>query len=565
MSKPSQATQIVDLGSSYAYFVSPDGQPFVQFPAGDHLETWPVRSQRFKLHLAWRFHRETGIAPGSDGVRSALSVLEGEAHRGPIEPVFTRVGYDEARRTVYLDLCNSDWEAVAINSTGWSVVPSEAVPIYLRRGRAMLALPEPAVDGSVEELGQLINVNEEDLILIVGFLLGAFRPTGPYPNLELHGEQDAGKSKATLFIRDLIDPHKLKLRAQPKDIRDLAVATENTWCVAFDNLSHIPTWFSDALCRLSTGGGISFRQLYTDDEERIFEGMRPVVMNGINELAVRGDLLDRSVQVTLKPIAETKRISERELFRRFLAARPRILGGLLNAVSAALANESATTLNESPRLMDWAIWVTAAEPELPGNPEDFLSAYQANRRAANQAVLDHDVVATPIVEFMRMRDTWSGTATDLLRALEEMVQSQPGGVDRLRRLQHQQTSGWPSDGTRMGRALRRLAPVLRRSGIHITEPPERARPRNWTVEVRSSASGASKRPDPSRADTGCVPEPEGAKSVGEDPAENQAHDATDTTDADFLSPEVADCYSGADSGDEFGLAPLSDPFEELER
>ena len=61
-------------------------------------------------------------------------------------------------------------------------------------------------------------------------------------------------------------------------------------------------WLSDALCRLATGGGFGTRQLYSDDEESLFEARRPVLLNGIEEVAVRGDLLDRSLIVTLSPI-----------------------------------------------------------------------------------------------------------------------------------------------------------------------------------------------------------------------------------------------------------------------
>ena len=54
-------------------------------------------------------------------------------------------------------------------------------------------------------------------------------------------------------IRSLIDPSTSPLRAEPRDVRDLMIASRNSWVVAFDNVSHLPNWLSDAICRLATG------------------------------------------------------------------------------------------------------------------------------------------------------------------------------------------------------------------------------------------------------------------------------------------------------------------------
>jgi hypothetical protein len=73
------------------------------------------------------------------------------------------------------------------------------------------------------------------------------------------------------------------------------IAANNAWVIAYDNLSGITPSLSDALCSLATGGGFATRQNYTDDEEAIFQAERPILINGIDELAIRPDLLDRCV------------------------------------------------------------------------------------------------------------------------------------------------------------------------------------------------------------------------------------------------------------------------------
>ena len=68
------------------------------------------------------------------------------------------------------------------------------------------------------------------------------------------------------------------------------------------------------------------RQLYTDQDEVLFDAARPVILNGIEEIVTRPDLADRAVFLTLEPIPEERRRPEAELWAAFEAERSRILG-----------------------------------------------------------------------------------------------------------------------------------------------------------------------------------------------------------------------------------------------
>jgi hypothetical protein len=114
------------------------------------------------------------------------------------------------------------------------------------------------------------------------------------------------------------------------------VAATNAWMLAFDNLSHLPEWLSDALCRLATGGGFGTRALFTNQEEALFDAQRPVLLTGIDKVVTRGDLLDRSLLVSLPEIRDEQRRPEDEFWQAFEAVRPGILGALLDALSAVL-------------------------------------------------------------------------------------------------------------------------------------------------------------------------------------------------------------------------------------
>src|SRR5205823_8606362 len=200
-----------------------------------------------------------------------------------------------------------------------------------RRAAGMKALPLPAAGGSIETLRSFLNVRSDaDFVLVVAWTLVCLRDRGPYPVLVLSGEQGSAKSTFSAMLRALLDPNTAPLRALPREDRDLFIAASNGHVLAFDNVSGLPAWISDTLCRLATGGGFAVRQLYTDQDEVLFDATRPVILNGIEEIVTRPDLADRAVFLTLEPIPEERRRSEAELWAAFETERPRILGVLLD-------------------------------------------------------------------------------------------------------------------------------------------------------------------------------------------------------------------------------------------
>jgi len=96
-------------------------------------------------------------------------------------------------------------------------------------------------------------------------------------------------------------------------------------------------WCGEAFGRRSTGDGFALRQLYTDQDEVLFDAARPVILTGIEDIVTRPDLADRAVLLTLEPIPEERRRPEAELWATFEAERPRILGVLLDAVVEGLS------------------------------------------------------------------------------------------------------------------------------------------------------------------------------------------------------------------------------------
>jgi len=295
---------------------------------------------------------------------------------------------------------------------------------------------------------------------VVAFLLASFRPNGPYPGLGLAGEQGSAKSTLSKLVRALVDPNVAPLRALPRDDRDLFIAANNAHLLIFDNVSGLPTWLSDTLCRLMTGGGFSTRQLFTDDSETLFDGKRPVVLNGIKDVAIRPDLVDRMLMLLLDMIDESKRKTEKELWAAFERDRPAILGALLDAVVHGLARIGQVKLTRVPRMADFYEWITACETAfwLEGT---FRTAYEANIATAVHTAIDADLVATAVKALMNGRTSWDGPATQLPTALGSLVTKA-----------QRRSKEWPKAPNHLSGQLREVAPPLRKVGIEIDRDRE---------------------------------------------------------------------------------------------
>ena len=321
----------------------------------------------------------------------------------------------------------------------------------------MLPLPVPQGGGSIEELASFLNLpSRNDFVLVVAWLLATLRAGGPYPALAISGEQGSAKTVLSKLLKDLVDPNVAPVRALAREERDLVIAANNSHILAFDNLSGLPHALSDAFCRLATGASFGLRQLYTDADEVLFQAARPILLNGIDDVIGRSDLADRALFLTLPPIADHRRRVERQLWREFEVARPRILGSLLDAAAHGLRNVACIHLEELPRMADFALWATACETAFwPAGT--FTQAYQANRSAAIEDLIDADPVAARIRGIMTNRSTWTGSASDLLRAGADLPgPGLPSGI-----------AAWPKNPRALAGRLRRAQPFLRALGIHI--------------------------------------------------------------------------------------------------
>jgi hypothetical protein len=472
-----RAVQIVDLavaaGAEYAH--DSTGTAHVRVTVDDHRETYPVRSREARQYLGrlyWRTHH--GV-PNVEAMTAALSIIEAEAmHDGPEIAVGLRVAAD-GNGGLWQDLGGPNWHAVHVTASGWSVGEPA---VWLRRSAGMRALPQPTRGGGLDELRVLLpRLDDEQWALLCGWLVAALLPSGPYPPLALSGEQGSCKSTTARMVRGVIDPAAPELRAEPRELRDLVAAMRSSWLVTADNVSRIQPWLSDALCRLSTGGGVAQRELYSDTDEVLVEATRPVLLTGITDYIARPDLLDRAINLTLPPVADEDRRTEADLWRAYEQARPGILGALLDRVVGALRELPGVQLPRPPRMADFARSARAAEVGAR-EPARFLDAYARLRGAAHETAVDASMLGSALLLTTESLP-WEGSAAQLLERLAALVGGEAKG------------KSWPQTPRAVSGELRRLAPALRGLGWTVDLPRGAQRGRDRLIRLAPPGKGAT--------------------------------------------------------------------------
>jgi hypothetical protein len=422
----------------------------------------PVQSVTFRQLLCKRYYEEYRAPVSGNAVSDARAVMEGLAvYEGPEVEIYLR--YYNADGLIEIDLGDEQWRKVCITPKGWSTEPHGER--RFRRPRGMLALPEPMPGGSIDELRRFVHVDDENFVRLLMFAVCAMRGCGPYPILPIGGEQGSAKSTAARVLKKLIDPSKPLVRPDCKDERELAIIANNNHFIAFDNLSELSPRMADAICRLSTGGGFSTRQLYSDFDEILFEAQRPIVMTSIIDLLNRADVAERSLPAQCLPfVDEDERIDEELFWAEFDAAKPRLFGALLDLLSIALARLPEVTAAKPRlgRMADACKWTMAAEPGLPIELGGIPAIWDETYRETVTAALESSPIATPLISILNGRlETecfFECTMSELLKDVNG-VAPEEAKKSRL----------WPQSPQSLSNRLKRLSPALRAAGFTFGE------------------------------------------------------------------------------------------------
>ena len=416
---------------------------YAEINLNGHTEIYRIGSKKYNGWLRQKYYYQTKTGASKAMLDTAIDTIKSIADfEGDRRDVYLRVA--QVDNSMYIDLCNDSWQVVEIDIKGWRVLDKS--PVCFTRTGNMRPLPIPAEDGDISLLLKHINIEKKDLPLAVGWLLMSLQAgPGAYPVMILNGSAGTGKTTASRMLRELVDPNKVDLLTKPS-ISDMRVIGTNNHVLAFDNLSGISPQFSDAICKIATGDNQAVRQLYTTNDEMTISIKKPCLMNGIDEVAKRGDLVSRSVKLPLSKIKARK--TETKVWSDFNKDTPSIFGALLDGLVTSIQEIPHTEVGELSRMADFCRLSTAASGAYGWFDGEFMKVYKDNIRNTHVDSLESSTFASGIVKMFDKEDEFHGRPIELLERLEERyyvsdkvirsarwVTTAKGVVEQLDRLQ----------------------------------------------------------------------------------------------------------------------------------
>jgi hypothetical protein len=497
--------QIKDL------FVDKFDIPFVTVKINGHIETLPVRRNKFKKLICKMFYESDGRPISADALAAVCNVIEAKAlFSDRIKGLDLRVSNgrvdfiddDESNNrllsqqpaTIYYDLKNRNRQVVKITQKDWSIEEPTEVPTMFYRYQGQLPQVKPSGDypsNIFDQFMNLINVKDESMRLVLKcYIIALFIPNIAKVILMLYGEKGSAKTAFMELIKKIVDPSSVLTLTFPRSISELVQQLSHNYIAYYDNVSLIRGWTSDALCRAATGTGFSKRELYSDDDDIIYQFIRSTGLSGIHLPGTKPDLLDRCIIAKLHFIEkENRRKYEEDILPEFERIRPQLLGYIFDILVKVLkvkANEGIELATRS-RMADWEEYAEIIARCMGYEPMEFIKAYHENIDLQTDVVLEDRPVARAIIEFIELEpgQKWSGTTTELLARLEIIAVKL--------QINMQKDKLWPKAANKLSYRLNEVKTNLRDVGIsiHETKDPKTRLKTIIICKVSSESSGSS--------------------------------------------------------------------------
>ena len=427
-----------------------------------------VKSERFKKWIVSQFYNIESKIPTNDNIAKIILLLESRA-MNEVNEVLVERRCATVDNCIYYDLKDDSCNVVKVSRDGWEIIKDP--PVIFARTKTMYRQVTPERNGNLDILDKWFRYKDENhLIIQKVILVASLIPNIARPIQVLHGEKGSSKTSTMKLVRDIIDPAIVPVVSTPKTIDDLAVYISKNYVPCFDNIDTISNQVSDLLCIAVTGGGHTKRKLYTDDEEQVMFFQRFIVLNGINVVATRPDLLDRCILLELERIPPNERKEEKVLREEFDKDKPIILGAIFETLSKAMSIYDQVELNNLGRMADFTRWGYAIAEVLGIGGDKFLEAYLNNQNNANIEVLESHPVGFAMYKFMEDKTVWSGSPTKLLSELEIVA-----GFEKI----DTTNSNWAKTPNVLSRRLNEIKSNLLDLGIEF----ERSKGKNREIKI----------------------------------------------------------------------------------
>ena len=380
------------------------------------IKVLQVRSEKFKNALIRAYNKEHGEPPKASLLKQAIEAVVAEADLAEKVEMHLRIA--QTGDKFYYNLADRSGTVIEIDSTGWRARTDAPVCFREYPLTSSQAQPDQYNPVPISKIFEWINIGDPlARVLMEVCFVSSFMPGIKHPLLMLNGHQGSAKTTAARILKTLVDPSVVDVGPLPKTIPEIAQLLSHQYFTVFDNLSEIKPVVSDLLCQAVTGGVFSKRRLYTDEEDVVLRMDGCVAATGINIVAEKADLLDRTILFRLERISDVRRKDEASLWTEIKAATPGLLASIFNTVSEAMARLPKIKLRKAHRMADFYRAGIAISQALGYKGHEFERAMEQNRRNVELAALEGEPLCEAVAMFMLRKNSWKGTASELLQAL----------------------------------------------------------------------------------------------------------------------------------------------------
>lgn len=411
----------------------------------------------FASELRIHLRSETGILDiDKSDIDAIITFLKDEAYQKEVSVLASRAYYDRENQIVYYDMCNGK-EVVKITSTD---VTYDDNPMGMfsqsPTDEEQVRFTETPAEKLPELLGQVVNVSGNNLLLLAVYLclcfLGNFFPMSL---MAIIGRQGSSKTSLTTIIQRIVHPQKVSLLSLSAKIKDISIALSTRLLTCFDNASGIKTEVADVLCSAVTKGCFQTRELYTTADERLIEYKSIIVINSLDIITKRPDLMQRAVLLELEPIKPEKRKTQKEVMTTFEKLLPEILGAIFNAIQKVLAMGE-IELSALSRMADAEEWGAKFAVALGVGADEYQKMLFANQQSVIDAVSFGNPVIFTVVELMHNRENYNSPSQNFYTTCYNILK-QKATPNEL--------AQFPKNASTLSRALNGLEENLKAFGI----------------------------------------------------------------------------------------------------
>ncbi len=462
------------------FFSNFDGGNFVTIHIGKRMVTFRLGSRMFSDFVI-KCLREFGYR-GGQSRKMAESIID-EFHGNVVLSGIKKKVHIRASKfqdIVLIDLADKEGRFVEIDRNGFRIKDTSPVSFLTLPKQLPLPIPEiiPLLD-FLEIWKKLFNFRDENAFyMALAYVVKILLPSsGANPILLYEGPQGSGKSTASSGTKRLVDPTEPMLLSPPKCEQDVLVMASNGYLLSLDNLSYLSPDMSDVFCRVATGGGISHRKLYTDDDEKVYDIARPVIFNGIEELTERPDFIERALILHLKPISKEHRISESEYWKNFEELYPKLLGGIYTLVSQAIKHLPDIRNTNLHRMTEFHRVGLTLDRAFGFKDDYFTEVLNAHHDEKFQNIFQNDLFCQTILQTLEKLPSkeLKGTISELM--------------DKIFKSKHHRNSGFliPKSPRQFSGKIQRHKMVLESNGIEFGNLSRTSKRREMFIRLRDES------------------------------------------------------------------------------